>query len=278
MSTILFFKSQIAGYTRRDGTYVRPHSDRRTKKPSKAFGSVVVLAKRAYEGLSPQAKNAVDSWNVNWHTGQLEQAFQVGSDLAKEVEHAFKPVREKLRSIYGDTVPLYRGEKAGGADSSPGRKLFSWSPLFKLAQNFAANSIRGIPAPIADEAIQRAVEQYERTGFVSFGGKKFKRNKEMPEYYDIYDRDNNMITDGDDLAEDLRSSKEYRNEMIAEMKAKGDVYAAEVPIDDLVWIPLGANLSQPEIIARYNPRQQPSSVMAKAVLFLRPMSAPPAAA
>jgi hypothetical protein len=257
---------------------VRPHSDRRTKKPSKAFGSVVVLAKRAYEGLSPQAKNAVDSWNVNWHTGQLEQAFQVGSDLAKEVEHAFKPVREKLRSIYGDTVPLYRGEKAGGADSSPGRKLFSWSPLFKLAQNFAANSIRGIPAPIADEAIQRAVEQYERTGFVSFGGKKFKRNKEMPEYYDIYDRDNNMITDGDDLAEDLRSSKEYRNEMIAEMKAKGDVYAAEVPIDDLVWIPLGANLSQPEIIARYNPRQQPSSVMAKAVLFLRPMSAPPAAA
>lgn len=269
MSSILFFKSQIAGYTRRDGTYVKPHSDRRTKKPSKAFGSVVGLAKRAYGGLSSEAKNAVDHWNINWHTGQLEQAYQADSEVAKEIGRAFKPVQERLRSIYGDTVPLYRGEKAGGADSGPGRKLFSWSPLFKLAQNFASDSLHSIPAPIADEAIQRAVDQYERTGFVSFGGKKYKRNKELPEFYDIYDSRNGHIADGDDLGEDLRSGKEWRDEMIAEMKANGDVYAAEVPIDDLVWIPLGGNLSQPEIIARYNPRRKQSSVMAKAVIFLR---------
>lgn len=32
MNTILFFKSQIAGYTRLDGTYVKPHSDKRTTR------------------------------------------------------------------------------------------------------------------------------------------------------------------------------------------------------------------------------------------------------
>lgn len=272
MSPILFFKSQIAGYTRADGTFVKPHSDKRTKKPSKTFGSVVGLAKHAYDGLSGAAKDAVDSWNVNWSTGQLERAFQNDSDMAKEIERAFKPVREKLRAIYGDTVPLYRGEKANHGESEPGRQLFSWSPLFKLAQSFAMDSLNGIPKAIAEESIERAVDQYERTGFVSFGGKKYKRSKDDPEIYNIYDDRNGFITDGDDLSESLRSSKDWRDELIAEMKATGDVYAAEVPVDDLVWIPLGGNLSQPEIIARYNPRRKPSSVMAKAVLFLRRVS------
>lgn len=265
---LILLKSHVAGYVRADGTPVRPHDDKRTKKPSKVFGSVAGMAKRAHEGLSQAAKSAVDSWNVNWTSGRLERAFQAGDDVAREIDAAFKPIRDKLRSIYGDTVPMYRGETANGSDSGPERKLFSWSPLFDLARNFAANSYQGIPDPISDEDIARTVEQYNRTGFATFGGKKFKRNKDAPDYFDIYDRHNEMITDGDDLEELLRDDQKWRAERIADLKERGHVYRADVPVDSLVWIPTGANLRQPEIISMYNPRTQPSALMAKSILFL----------
>lgn len=269
MLPILFLKSHVKGYVRADGTSVKPHEDKRTKKPSQVFGIVAGMAKRAHAGLSTEARNAVDSWNVNWSTGELERAYQAGSEVAKEIEAAFKPVREKLRSIYGDTVPMYRGEGTRDKASDPGRKLFSWSPLFSLAQQFATNSRSGIPAPITDEDIKRTVDQYNRTGFATFGGKKFKRNKEMPEQFDIYDRRNSHMTDGDDLGELLRDDQAWRADLIAELKAKGSVYRADVPVDSLVWIPQGANLHEPEIIAMHNPRTQPATMMAKAIIFLK---------
>ena len=272
MPTIIFIKSHIAGYVRKDGTTVKPHEDKRTKKPSKIFGSVAGLAKKAHAGLSSKAKEAVDSWNINWTTGGLERAVQAGDDVAAEISAAFKPVREKLRSIYGDTMPMYRGEGSGGTDSKEGRKLFSWSPLVNLAQQFVLNADHGIPKPITDDEIARTVEQYNRTGFAQFGSKKFKRNKSDPDSYDIYDKENGYVTDGDDLEDALRDDQRWRAETIADMKAKGNVYQADVPVDDLVWIPVGINLHQPEIIARYNPRTQPATVMAKSIFFLK---APP---
>ncbi len=270
MTTIIFLKAHVAGYTRADGTAVRPHEDRRSKKPSKLFGSVAGLAKRAYDSLGHDAKSAVDAWNVNWSTGKLEDAFQADNKLAREIEAAFKPVRDRLRAIYGDTIPMYRGEEDDGTQSSAFRQLFSWTPLHSLAQNFASNSLRGIPKPISDDDIKRTVEKYNRTGFASFGRQKFLRNREQPEYYNIYEgHHNEMITDGDDLEGHLRNDQRWRQENIDELKAHGDVYHADVPIDDLVWIPVGGNLRQPEIIARYNPRKQPSTMMAKAIVFLR---------
>lgn len=268
MTSIIFLKTHVHGYTRADGTPVAPHEDRRRKKE---FGSQLAsLAKRAHASLSTEARNAVEAWNVNWSTGRLEEAFQKDSAVAYEIRAAFEPVRAKLRQLYGDTVPLYRGEKAKDGESDPGRKLFSWSPVASLARQFALNYRKELPKPIKDDAIKQAVAEYNRTGFVSFGSKKFKRNSEMPDYYDIYDRHNGHITDGDDLEAHLRDEQSWRDETVADIKGRGEVYAAEVPIESLVWIPVGANLHEPEIIAIHNPRTQPAAVMAKAILFLRP--------
>lgn len=264
--SFLFVKSHVRGYTRADGTVVRPHESKRIKKQ---FGTLGGMAKRAHASLSVRARDAVDSWNVNWSTGELERAFQKNDAIAAEIRAAFAPVREKLRSMYGDTVPLWRGEKTSGGDSDPGRKLFSWTPLPKLAEGFAVNSLHGIPEPITDEQIARAVERYNQTGFVTFGNRKYKRNPSAPEYYDIYDRDNQMITDGDDLEASLRDDQESRAELIARLKEGGEVYAADVPVDSIVWIPTGANLHQPEFIAMHNPRVAPAEKMAKALLVLR---------
>lgn len=228
-------------------------------KPSKVFGAVAGMAKQAYASLGFRAKDAVDTWNVNWSTGALEKAFQQGGPIADEIRAAFAPVRERLHAIYGDTMPLYRGEGASDGTSAPGRKLFSWSPIDSLAERFAENRHGPRPKSITDEEIARVVDQYDRTGFATFRNKKFKRNNESPEYFDIYDKHNEMITDGDDLAELLRGDQKHIAERLDELKAKGSVYKAEVPIDDIVWIPVGANLAHPEFIAMYDPRTQPSA-------------------
>lgn len=264
---LILLKSHVAGYVRKDGTAVRPHEDRRRKKE---FGSQLAnLAKRAQAGLSHEARMSVEAWNVNWSTGRLEEAFQKDSAVAYEIRAAFEPVRAKLRELYGDTVPLYRGEKAGPEESEAGRKLFSWTPVAGLARQFAMNYTHDVPPAINDNAIKQALAEYERTGFVSFRGYKYKRSNEYPGYYDIYDQRNNYVTDGDDLQAHLRSGQADRDEHIADLKARGHVYQAHVPVDDLVWIPVGANLHEPEIIAMYNPRTQPAAVMAKSVLFVR---------
>ncbi len=230
---------------------------------SKNFGAVAGLVKKAYAGLSAQARDAVDAWNTNWSTGALEKAFQENNSVAKEIRAAFAPARAKLREIYGDTVPLYRGESGRrGEPSADTRKLFSWTPLPKVAKQFAADSLAPSPAPVTDAQIADALAQYEKAGFVTFRGTKYKRNNESPEYFDIYDRDNNYITDGDNLAETLAERKESIDARIAELK-DAPAYFSMIPVDKLIWIPQGENLSQPEIIAEYNPRKDDATRFTK---------------
>jgi len=154
---------------------------------TKTFGSVAPLAMAVYSKLSPAAKNAVDNWNVNWDTGSLEQAYQSNTEVAKEITTAFEPVRNKLRSIYGDTIPLYRGEKnVSGPESSNNRVLFSWTLDKELATKYATNSTRGIPKEITDTEVNAAIQRYNKTGFTTFGNYKYIKNKEAPEYFNIY--------------------------------------------------------------------------------------------
>lgn len=268
MKPIIFIKSHVSGYTKRDGTVVSPYSNKRVGKPSQTFGKVASLAIRAHDSLSSQAKNAVDSWNINWTSGELERAFQKDSAIAAEIRQAFKPVREKLRAIYGDTISLYRGERHSDEVSSDSRKLFSWSPVKELADSFASNGRVTKKYGATEEEIKQAVETYNKTGFVTFRGRKYKRNKEMPDYYDIYNKHNHIITDGDDLEAELRGDQNDRDENVADGRSKGHTFRADVPVDSLVWIPVGANLSQPEFIATYNPRKQTSEVMAKSHMVL----------
>ena len=223
---------------------------------TKTFGSIVPFAIEAYSKLSPQAKNAVDSWNVNWSTGPLEKAFQSKNNIAQEISAAFEPVKEKLRSIYGDRIPLYRGEKniskPGSAES---RLLFSWTPDKQIAINFATNSPRGVPKEIDDSAIKSAIDRYNKTGFTTFSQYKFIRSKDDPDFYNIYDRNNQSITDGDDLEEMLKSMQKDRLDRINSMQSDTKIHHTNVPIDSIVWIPLGGNLHHPEYIATYNPRK-----------------------
>ena len=222
------------------------------------------LAKAAYERLSAQAQSAVDNWNVNWHKGRLERAFRADDEIAREVRKAFAPVREKMRAIYGETIPMYRGENMSPDWEAfdPQRKLLSWTPSESLAVAFAINSTRPADVkPITDAEIQQAVARLQSAGFVTFRGYKYIINKDSPEFYNIY-HGQEMVTDGEvtEFEQRLRDEQEHLQELIDQRSERGRAYFAEVPVDSTIWIPTWkGNLTQPEIIAAYNPRTMPAA-------------------
>ena len=56
-------------------------------------------------------------------------------------------------------------------------------------------------------------------------------------YYEIYDRDGEMLTDGDDLAQQFREDQQYYQELISKRDARlAKVVKAEIPIEDIIWI------------------------------------------
>lgn len=250
---IVFDPTQVKSAIGNNGQFSRQNPDIRLspeRTPKKNFGRIVPYAQEAYKKLSPKAANAVDSWNVNWSNGQLEMAFRNGTPLADEIRAAFEPVREQLRKVFGDTITLYRGERTGPLDDEK-RTLLSWTPVRSLAKMFAVGR-EG--EPLSDKEIEEAVAQYERIGFAQVRGNRFMRNKNNPEFFDIYNRNRQPVTDGTDLGRMLRDDQREQLEDAAERRQGKSLYTAEVPVDDIVWIPLGANLTQPEMIATYNPR------------------------
>lgn len=235
-------------------------SDRQDLDPAKVFGQMVApLAIQAYNKLGSKARDAVDHWGVNWSTGRLEMSVRENNEIANEINAAFEPVRKKLREVYGETVPAFRGEHDWGGEAEPDvevRALLSWSPIKRIAVNYALNSLHGEPKRITDEQISDAVAKYESTGYVKFRGNHYIKTKEDPSYFNIFDRDRQHVTDGDDLSEILRDDQRYIDERIASMKENSATYFAEIPVSDIVWVPVGVNLKQPEFISKYNPRKR----------------------
>lgn len=230
----------------------------RKRQPSEVFGrEIAPAAIRAYKSLSAGAKSIVDGWNVNWSMGQGRLRNSRDFD---EVVKAYEPVREKLRQIYGGTVPAFRGEKQDGTESTDDRFLFSWTPMRDIAAGFAVNRRYGMPAEIPQSKVDEQIEAYRKTGIARLNGYKFVRKDpgdyepDGPDYYHIYQR-GMMLTDGDDIAQALQQEKDERDEWISELRDSGKLYAGNIPVDSVAFIPVGANLRQPEFVAEYNPRK-----------------------
>jgi hypothetical protein len=258
---VLIAKALVHGHVKKDGTVVRQYERKDKNSRSAKFGRVFAAAIRAHDSLSRDAQHMLSGWNLNWHTSDFakwDNGSEKSAELRQQVKEAFKPVRDVLRREFGDTVPLYRGQKEIGDDRIiAGRQLFSWSPDAGIASEYAHG--RALPPEITDKQIANQFESYRRSGVAKLGRSKFVRTPppdgyepDGPDYYYIYEG-HEMITDGDDLEEHFRSEQAERLEWIEKLKSRGRVHAAEVPVDDVVWIPVGPNLAQPELITTHNP-------------------------
>ena len=227
--------------------------------PSIVFGrDIAPLAIRAYKSLSADAARIIDSWNINWHRGQDRM---LNSKEAEEIRAAYAPVRDKIRSIYGDTVPAYRGESNGGNATGEDRTMFSWTPIKDIAVSFGINSSRGMPPEITQSMVDKAVEDYEKNGVVKFNGAKYVKSSAEgmgDDYFLMYNR-YEIITDGEGIRRTLQAERDEREAYREELRGKGKVYYSDIPVESIFFIPIGANLKHPEFVAEYNPRSMPSA-------------------
>jgi hypothetical protein len=106
--------------------------------------------------------------------------------------------------------------------------------------------------PITDAEIQAALETYRTTGRVKWQQKTYVRTDSPTNgngvdefYYDIYDRDDELVTDGDDIKKQFKDDQEYHQELIDKTNKKLErVVKKQIPIDDIIWITNRAGQSE----------------------------------
>lgn len=216
------------------------------------LGHVVNAAMKAHKTLSNDAHHAIDRWQaMNWETGELAKAHGSNSELYAEIQNAFQPVRDILKSKFGDTIPLSRGESFGN-EYSKDRALYSWTYSPEIAADFGGKQKEY--KVLTNQEVRQAVDKYNQTGFVNVLGFKLKQIKDE-KYFNIYDRNNQHITDGDDVVDFITSENNDRKEANERNTKRGTVYTQEMPIDKIVWVTneLG---SQEFIVAQAPDRSQ----------------------
>jgi hypothetical protein len=215
--------------------------------------TVFGMAKKAYQTLSDLARAAIDKWEAaNWTSGPLVQHFKANDEVAQEIKAAFEPVRNLLP----ETVTLYRGIiKGEGHSEWQDAVLESWSSDKRTAELFAG--LRYGPEwtsllkpEDSEEEIDKLVAKYEKTGYLKFRGRYYVRNKEQPEYYNIYNKSKQFVTDGDDLKSDLMDDSKWNKESNDEKKAKAVVFEEEIPRERIIWITNSANCKEFIVIKR----------------------------
>jgi hypothetical protein len=216
----------------------------------------IALAKKAYALLSLDAKHAIDSWETsNWIGGPLEKHVKANDEIAQEIERAFKPVRD---SIPGNTVKLYRGVQNQDEEHNQhlkNRILESWSSERSVAEYFAGlrtqqtkngrSLMKQIPTA---QEIDQAVAQYNAKGYLNFRGKYYLRNKDNPGLYNIYDRNKQYVTDGDDIRNDLTYWLKDDEKWNEKKKKKSTVIEKDINKNQIIWIT--NNLNSKEYIVR----------------------------
>lgn len=179
----------------------------------------------------------------------LEDAYSAnpspkGMEIKRQINLAFGPVRDALRAKFGPTITLYRGQ--GEVDQGKSqRSTLSWTSDPRVAAWFAGIDPRLMKVkPITNSDIQEALKTYAETGKVEFLGNTYVRtdtptdDPDLDEfYYEIYDKDGDMITDGDDLERQFRDDQRRYQELIDERNLKlSNVFKVEIPINDIIWI------------------------------------------
>lgn len=220
------------------------------------------LVKQADGNLSGEAADAIErfvgvgpgaadrgEWGGVMLSRQLEDAYSAtpspkGAEIRKQLAAAFEPVRAALKARFGQHITLYRGQGKVENDKAQ-RHTLSWTSDFSTAAWFVGVDPRLMKIkPVTDDEITSALETYARTGKVKFKGKTYVRTETPTEdtnadeyYYDIYDRDGEMLTDGDDLKRQFKEEQKWYQELVDKRNEKLDrIVKAEIYIDDIIWI------------------------------------------
>ena len=220
------------------------------------------MVKQADSRLSDEAADAIDGFvgvphdamqkQIGYgimHSKPLEDAYgAIPSDRGKKIKHqldqAFAPIKAVLKNKFGNVITLYRGTNPSDGTQSA-RHTLSWTSDPRVAALFVGIDPRMMKIkPITDADIQKALSTYHNTGRVKWRQNTYVRTDTPTNgagvdefYYDIYDRNNELVTDGDDIAQQFKDDQEYYQELIDKRNKKlKRVVKKQIPIDDIIWI------------------------------------------
>lgn len=187
----------------------------------------------------------------------LEDAYSTSpSDTGKLIKNqltsAVEPIKSALKSKFGDKIKLYRGQ-GDIKNSNKLRNILSWTSNYQVAQ-FALGINPNLInlKPVSNQEIESAIKKYNKTGEIKFGRKLYKKTDQLTNdssvdefYYEILDSDGNLITDGDNIREELLNYQQFKNNIIAKRDAlSAKILEIEIPIDRIIWITNRANQSE----------------------------------
>lgn len=202
----------------------------------------------SFVGVMPSAQKQ-GVWGGIMQSRRLEDAYSPnpspqGQRIRASLDKSFAPIRAALRQKFGDTIRLYRAQGRVG-DKPTSRHTLSWTSSPRIAAWFAGVDPREMKVkPISDASIQAALEQYRQEGKVKWQGKTYVRTQTPTNdpsldtyYYEIFDRDGDIITDGDDLEQQFREDQAWIEQVIQKRDAKlRKVITADIPVDSIIWI------------------------------------------
>jgi hypothetical protein len=160
----------------------------------------------------------------------------------EEIEEAFRPVREKIRKEYGDTITLYRYEDTS-TGKDPNKRFLSYTLNKKFAE-YLARGGRQEPRVVYD--IKRQYDGYS----------EFVYSEDMPEGIKNSYLDKQIAENAAKKLTELTGDKHFIEEDLFQFgeaekrKAKqtGTLRIDEINVDDIVWVTNRAN--QQEFIVK----------------------------
>ena len=202
-----------------------------------------------FVGVAHNAREQQDVWGGIMQSRQLEDAYSAkpseqGKKIRDQLTQAFAPVKTALQSRFGNVITLYRGQEEIDKEQTE-RSTLSWTSDPRIAALFARIAPWEMKLkPVTDEQIRAALNTYAKTGEVKFLRLRYVRtdiptedNGEDEFYYDIYDKDGELLTDGDNLEKAFKDEQSYYQELIDKREAKKSrILTAKIPIDDIIWI------------------------------------------
>jgi hypothetical protein len=212
----------------------------------------------AFVGHEPKGRNAEESLRIPiMNAGAIEDAFgsspsERGLVIKSQIENTFGPVREKLRSIYGDKIRLYRGQgdiRAG----SPARNVLSWTLNKDVAADFVGASE---PEVVLNESqIDSHLAKLAESGETRIGNTIFRldKNGDINEIAAANDYGGEELitsySNDVELKDTLKSLfKDAEDRNKENEKKLSKVISRDVNLNDVVWVTDRAN--QKEFIVK----------------------------
>lgn len=168
------------------------------------------------------------------------------NEFAKEIEQAFAPVRNKLKSMMGNTITLYRAQHPVEAGTEA-RNYLSWTS----DKDFAMYHV-GVRKKIKPQYTEQEIKNFERefkeNGVVKITGTSYSLKLEHQKMYNWNDeliefdmisiyQGKEHITDTDSVRDFVNGINKDRADDEAENTKKSErIIKAEVPLNDVIWV------------------------------------------